>query len=131
MHTTHLLTTCALVAMPLDVSTGWEGGWVSLQVNKFEQVTSDCHQMSLGGGEGAGTGGSYVICLWEPGLQGVPGLMSGRMYSKGQYIMGNGHMSTPSHPPDRLTDIYRTENITFPQCRRWIVKMILHSLNST
>ena len=104
---------------------------MSLQVNKFEQVTSDYHQMSLIGGEGAGTWGSYVICLWEPELQGVPGLMSGRMYSKGQYIMDNGHMSTPSHSPDRLTDIYRTENITFPQCHRWIVKMILHSLNST
>ena len=39
MRTTHLPTTCALVTMPLDVSSGWEGGWVSLQVNKLEQVT--------------------------------------------------------------------------------------------
>ena len=67
---------------------------MNLQVNKLEQVTSDCHQMSLGGGEGAFFGGctvrantSWVMVTWVP----------------------------PSHPPDRLTDIYRTENITFPQ----------------
>ena len=59
-------------------------------MNKFEQVSSDGHQMSL-------AEGSQVS--W-PGL-GVPGFMSGgaepggSLYNEVQYIMGNGNMGSP------------------------------------
>ena len=34
-------------------------------MNKFEQVSSDGHQMSLVGGAGLGSGGSPELKLWE------------------------------------------------------------------
>ena len=59
-------------------------------MNKFEQVSSDDHQMSL-----AGAGrflSSEVPCLEE---------RAGALYSKVQCIMGNGHMGSPM---DRMMD---------------------------
>ena len=47
MRTARLPTARASVTMPPDViisGVGW-----GPQVNKFEQATSDCHQMSLAG----------------------------------------------------------------------------------
>ena len=78
-------------------------------MNKFEQVSSDDHQMSLEGMPGllsrGGARESWVSC---PGGQ--------ALYSKIQCIMGNGHMGTAMH---RKTD-WRTdmpENIIFPQSK--------------
>ena len=52
---------------PLDVSTG--EGWLGPQVNKFEQVSSDDHQMSVAGRD------PQIGCLgWG---EGSPSLMSG------------------------------------------------------
>ena len=67
-------------------------------MNKFEQVSSDDHQMSLAGGLGQG--------------QGVQGLISGSLYSVVQCIVGNGHMRTPSPPVNRQT--VTSENIYLP-----------------
>ena len=66
-------------------------------MNKFEQVSSDEHQMSLTG--------ARVESL-RSDAQGVEIL-----YSEVQFIMGNDHMGTLNET-DRQTDI--TENITFP-----------------
>ena len=81
------------------------GGGGGPQVNKFEQVSSVGHQMSVAG----------VSQADGQGL-GVPGLMSGegvgRLYSEVQGIMDNGHMGTPL--VNRQTP---RENITFPQLR--------------
>ena len=57
--------------MPVPVCV--KGGGGGHQMNKFEQVFIDGHQMLLGGGT---------------------------LYSEVQCIMGNGHMGTPM---DRLT----------------------------
>ena len=65
---------------PPDVSTD--------QVNKFGQVYSDCHQMSLAG---------------ELGLEPV-GCMSdwgGGLYSEVKCIMDIGHMGNPHEQTDR------------------------------
>ena len=64
-------------------------------MNRFEQVSSDGHQMSPVG-RGAEPGGSRV---WRGArARGVPGPMGWRvLYSEVQSIMGNGHMGTP-HP---------------------------------
>ena len=69
---------------------------VSLQVNKFEQVSSDGHQMSLVGGEcpmsdsqKLGPGGPMSD------VQGGWGQDGGVLYSEVQRIMGNGHMGPP------------------------------------
>ena len=97
------------------------------QTNKFEQVSSDGHQMSLAG---------------APGPRGVPCLMSwgararargpicdvqgagtrteeGALYNEIQCTMGNGHMGTPS--PCQQTDT--NKNMTFLQLRWRVVKM--------
>ena len=60
----------------------WGGG--GPQVNKFEQVSSDDHQMSLVGG-GAGAGARLVSCLISRG--GCQGQDHGILYSKVQYII--------------------------------------------
>ena len=65
-------------------------------MNKFEQVSSDGHQISLAG---------------RPELGGVPCLVSGGPYSEVQSTMINGHMGTPS--PCEQTNLI--QNITFPQ----------------
>ena len=59
-------------------------------MNKFEQVFSDHHQMSLAG---AGAGG-------------IPGLMSmgEAVYSEVQYIIGNGPMGTPCGQTEAQTE---------------------------
>ena len=61
----------------LDVSTGGVGD----EVNKFEQVSSDDHQMSLMGGCPRGRVGPRS---------------GGGLYSEVQYIVDNGHMGP--HP---------------------------------
>ena len=65
-------------------------------MNKFEQVSSDGHQISL-------AGGSRFDVQW--------GMV---LYSEVQCIMGNGHMgSTANGQTDTQTDT--CENITFLQ----------------
>ena len=59
------------------------------QVNKFEQVSSDGHQMSLAGG------------AW----------LGGGLHSDVKCIMGNGHMGIPHAQAHWQT--HPTENITF------------------
>ena len=64
-------------------------GWVSSKVNKFEQVSSGGHQMSLVG-QGSGLGATEVgpqVSCWGGGL-----------YNEVQCIMGNGHMLPPLLP---------------------------------
>ena len=69
------------------------------QMNKFEKVFSDGHQMSLtGGGAGGPMSGERV----------------GTWYSEVQCIMGNGHIGLPWSLCQQ-TDM--TENITFAQLR--------------
>ena len=86
----------------------WEGvgGWAP-QVNKFEQVSSGGHQMSLA---------EWVPCLMSK----VPCLKSRgwALYSEVQCILGNGHMGTPL-----WTDRDTCENITFLQFRWRAVKI--------
>ena len=55
-------------------------------MNKFEQVSSDGHQMSLAGG------------AW----------LGGGLYSEVKCIMGNGHMGPPR--AERLADIHSRKN---------------------
>ena len=55
-----------------------------IQVNNFEQVSSNGHQMSLAGGTGP-----------EGPMSDVQGCGQGVLYSKVQRIMGNGHMWAP------------------------------------
>ena len=54
------------------------------EVNKFEQVSSGGHQISLVGGGGL--------------------VLEGSLYSEVQCFMGNGHMG---HPQNRLSDRLR------------------------
>ena len=95
---------------------------VGAQVNKFEQFSSDGHQMSLGGqgqtlclmSRGAGAvGGWRVVEGWDQGWI-VPCLMSGdrartgelglgNLYSDVQCIMGNNYIWTPCEQNDRQT----------------------------
>ena len=83
------------------------GVGVGPQVNKFEPVSSDDHQMSVEGGLGpmaavGGGGRSYVRYRgrgWGPVKRGVP------------CIMGNGHMD-PTSP--------HCENIFFPSAHNFV-----------
>ena len=98
-------------------------------MNKFEQVSSGGHQMSLAGGPrsdgwspclmSGGTGPMSYVQGWGAGAGGAmsdAGL--GRaLYSKVQWIIGNGHMGTPCEQTET------SENITFPQLRWRAVKM--------
>ena len=54
MHTARLQTVCASVATRCQYQWGW-----CPQVNKVEQVSSDGHKMSLGGG-GLGLRGTML-----------------------------------------------------------------------
>ena len=86
------------------------------QVNKFEQVSSVGHQMSV-----------KWWGQWVPGLMlegwgwGGPRFhvravgFGGFLYSQVQSIMDNGHMGTPCGQTERQK--YKTENIIFPQLR--------------
>ena len=75
------------------------------QINKFEQLSNDGHQMSLAGkagvvgwGERQGQGwGSRLPCLMPGG--------GGGLYSEIQCIMGNGHTGTPF--PHEKTDRHK------------------------
>ena len=58
-------------------------------MNRFEQVSSDGHQMLLAGQQ-LGTGPVGVPCFWG---EGVPIL--GGLYSEVQCIIGNGYMGSP------------------------------------
>ena len=73
------------------------------QVNKFEQVSSDDHQMSL-------VEGWRVPCLMLRGLgpEGARAMRGASLYSEVQCIMGNGHMG----PLPLWTDRHGYENIT-------------------
>ena len=97
IHTTPLQTVCASV---VTTRCSWRGG---PQMNKFEQVSSDGHQMSQAGGRVWGGGN-----VWYPGWT--------DLYSEVQCIMGNGHIWGAPPLTEWRTDT--TENITFPQ-HRW------------
>ena len=60
-------------------------------MNKFEQVFSDGHQMSLAGRQGPGRVGGPISGWWGRD-QGGP------MYSEDQCIMDNVHMMTLPSP---------------------------------
>ena len=96
-------------------------GWVS-PVYKFEQVTSDDHQMSIAGG-----GGRFHFCYLGEGEEEIYiwylGWWGGLPMS--QCIMGTGHMGTPW--TEWQTDI--CENITFPQLP-WKVVIIWYRVIS-
>ena len=83
----------------MSVPVGWAPRkGVGPQVSKFEQISSDDHQMSVVGEVPylVSGGGELVPCLeWG----GVP---------ISQCIMGSGHMGTPMAQTDTC------ENITFP-----------------
>ena len=67
----------------------------SPQVNKFEQVSSDGHQVSLGRGRGP-----------RSDVKGWGGLRWGEgagVYSEVQYIMGNNQRGSPPLWTDRMT----------------------------
>ena len=91
-------------------------------MNKFEQVSSNHHQMWLV----RRRGGPHF--WWGEGQEEwVPGLMSrGRdPYSEVQCIMGNhGHMGPTPLPMDGQTDAF--ENISIPQLHWRVVKMFWH-----
>ena len=71
------------------------------QMNNFEQISSDHHQMSLA--EGGVPGLMSDVLEGARGL-GVPGLTSRvGLYSEVQCIMGNGHMASP--PVDTQTHL--------------------------
>ena len=76
---------------PLDASTGAVGP----QMNTFEQVTSNDHQMSVAGRVGGGAEGeirSHVRYLGGgAGLMSDIGVGAVPIF---QCIMGNGHMGT-------------------------------------
>ena len=68
------------------------------EVKKFEQVSSDGHQVSLAGGPLPG--GPKIPCpggACEWGLR-----LRGTLYSEVQYIMGNGHMGLPMDIQTRM-----------------------------
>ena len=79
MHTARLPTVSALV------TTRCQYRWGCPQVNKFEQVSSNGHQMSPS------------IGVLGPGMGGVPCLILGALYSEVQYIIGR----TPSAPEQK------------------------------
>ena len=102
MCTAHLPTVRASAA---SCQYWWGGG---PQVNKFEQVSSDCHQMPPAGAGAWGTragAGMGVPCLTSKGV-------AGDLYSEVQCTMSNGYMGTPSPWADRQD---KRENISFPQ----------------
>ena len=89
MRTAHLQIIHASVITPV----GWRGGVP--EVNKFEQVFSDGHQISLPMVSGlmSGEGPTSDVLWWGGG--------SGGLHSEVQGIMGNGHMGSPLN---RMTD---------------------------
>ena len=92
------------------------GGWPV--VNKFEQFSSDHHQMSL-------TGNPCEVPI-QRGL-GAWGL-GGSLVSEVQCTMGNGHMGFPCGQNDRQMDRHNWkhyQNITFLPLRWWAVTMLL------
>ena len=86
------------------------GGWLGPQVNKFEQVSSDDHQMSVAGRD------PQIGCLgWG---EGSPGLMSG------------GRGTLPCALSNDACDVGQTdacESDTFPQLRFGKKNILCHS----
>ena len=72
-------------------------------MNKFKQVSCDCHQVSLAGGPMANIQRSTRVCGGGGGL-----------YNEVRYIMVNGHMGTIT--------------ITFPQLRSRAVKTVIKEI---
>ena len=86
------------------------------QVNKFEQVSSLEHQMSLAGGLGLGLGGGWSQCLEGARLgPGQEGLLL--MRSNASWVM----ITWDPLPVDGQTHV--GENITFPQLHWQEVKI--------
>ena len=79
------------------------------QVNKFEQVSSPDHQMTLAGGRGGGRGSCTVEAR-------------GSLYGEVKGIMRNGHIWP--HTVDKQT--HRTKNCTFQQLHWQAVKIFRH-----
>ena len=52
---------------PLDVTPRGRGDWIGSEMNKYEQVSSDHHPMSLTGGRG-------LVCPEGVGMSGGGGL---------------------------------------------------------
>ena len=111
-HSSRMRTTrLATVRAPATRYQYWWG--MGPQVNKFVQVSTDGHQMSLAGDE-ARAGG--VLCL----MSGEGGTGSCTMRSNASRVMVTWGPPSPSHPYDQ-TDT--SENITFPQLRwRAVIK---------
>ena len=82
-------------------------------MNKFEQVSSVGHQMSVVGAGTRARAGT-ILRLMSRGL--------GTLHSEVQGIMGNGHMQSPSGQTEWQT--HTTEIITFPQLHWQAVKII-------
>ena len=61
-------------------------------MNKFEQISSFGHQMSLAGGHGAGLGWRQLYNE-SPYTEGAG--PAGSLYGEVQCIMSNGHMGPP------------------------------------
>ena len=89
MRTTRLPS----VTMPPDVSTVVVGGFP--QLNKFEQFTSDCHQMLLAGGPMCHVrmAGGLMSGGWDWGVD-----WDGWVGPVQRVPMHHGHMGTPSSP---------------------------------
>ena len=105
-----------------DVSTSWGGG--GHQVNKFEQVFSGDHHMSLAWGPHV----KKFEQVSSDGHQISVGCVSyvGGTYNEVRCIMGNIHMGDLLSWTDRQTD--KIESVTLSQLRWRAVKMILTGL---
>ena len=79
---------------------------------KFDQVSSDDHQMSLAGGVPRSP-----VMATRSHQQGCPQVSCLGQVHMSQCIMGNGHMGTPS-PYEQID---ACENHTFLQLRLWAV----------
>ena len=65
--------------------------WGDPQVNKFEDVSSVGHQMSVAWGRVRGPRSDG----WDGGGRSLKSDVGGVLYSEVQGITGNGHMGTP------------------------------------
>ena len=82
------------------MSAPFEGG---PQVNKFEQVSSDGHQISLPGALGPRVGAGGL--MYDVQGAGVGLVLRGALHSEVQYIMGNGHIWNPRSPEQTGTHL--------------------------
>ena len=100
MHTAHF----QFQLPPLDVTLG---GWIGPKMNKFEQVSSGHHQMSLAGAWAEGW-----VCHPGDGALGYVQRGGGQGVASPIWAIPWCIWCTYS-PVDRMTDT--CENITFPQ----------------